>query len=142
MIVVAYHMCVSSHRVLAMPARVVLVHDDIDFREQAAAALRDAGHDVKAFSGSMAALSALEAAGAIELLITRATFPLGSPNGVALARMARVKKPGIKVLFTAPAELQEHTEGLGEHMTTPVSIPELVKGATRMLAPDYRLSSG
>ena len=142
MIIGTHHRCVPSHRVLAMPARVVLVHDDADFREQAASALRDAGYDVVEFPGSLAALSALGAAEAIELLITRATFPPGTPNGVALARMARMKKPGIKVLFTAPAELQEHTEGLGQHMTTPVSIPELVEGATRMLAPDYRPSSG
>jgi hypothetical protein len=47
------------------------------------------------FTGSMEAIGAFEAAERIELLITRVVFPEGTPNGVSLARMAKVKKPGI-----------------------------------------------
>jgi hypothetical protein len=43
-----------------MPARIVLVHDDPEFRECAVTALQDAGHDVRVFSGSMEAIDALE----------------------------------------------------------------------------------
>src|SRR5665213_1782061 len=42
-----------------MPARIVLVHDDADVVEGAAAAIRAAGYDVAAFHGSLAALDAL-----------------------------------------------------------------------------------
>ena len=52
----------------------------------------------------MAALDALENAQRVEVLITRVRFPPGKPNGIALALMARHKRPGIKVLFTARPE--------------------------------------
>ena len=117
-----------------MPARIVVVHDDPKFRQSVVTALRAAGYDTKAFAGSMAAFEALEAAQRIELLITRVTFPEGTPHGVALARIARVKKPGVRVLFAARDENREHTEGLGEFLSVPVTGPELVATVTRMLA--------
>ncbi len=97
-------------------------------------ALEAAGHDVKAFSDSMSAIDALEAAERTELLITRVAFPVGKPNGVSLARMARVKKPGVRVLFAARDENRQHTEGLGEFLAVPVTGPEIVATAARILA--------
>ena len=104
-----------------MPARIVLVHDDPEFSEPVLAKLRAAGYDVVAFSNSMAAIAVLEHPRLIELLITRVRFPAGTPNGAALARMARLKRPGIKVLFTSFPEVQQHTEGLGEFLARPIS---------------------
>ena len=72
-----------------MPARIVVVHDDLTFRECVVAALQAAGYDLKAFAGSMEAIDALDAPERIDLLITRAAFPDGTPNGVSLARMAK-----------------------------------------------------
>ena len=68
-----------------------------------------AGYDVTAFTDTISALAALEAAQWLELLITRVIFPPGQPNGVALAIMARVKKPGVKVLFAALPETREYS---------------------------------
>jgi DNA-binding NtrC family response regulator len=78
-----------------MPARIVVVHDDPDFREGAVTALAAAGYDIAVFTGSMEALGAFEVAERIELLITGVVFPEGTPNGVSLARMAKMRKPGI-----------------------------------------------
>lgn len=117
-----------------MPARIVLVHDDTDFLRKAAAAIRAAGYEVAAFDRSMAALDALRGAQSVQLLITRVNFPPGSPHGVSLASMARRKTPGLKVLFVARPEKQEDTQGIGEFMAAPISIPELVDRASRMLA--------
>lgn len=117
-----------------MPLRIVLIHDDMDFLQTAAAGLRAAGYDVTAYNASLAALDALEAAPTVELLITRISFSPGSPHGVALAMMARQRIPNLKVLFVARPEDQEHTEGIGEFMAAPVSIPELVKRVSTMLA--------
>jgi DNA-binding NtrC family response regulator len=116
-----------------MPARIVLVHDDLAVLEEIAAALRAAGHEVATFSGSMEALDALEDAETVQLLITRVGFPRGTPNGLALARMARFKRPAIKVLFAARPEMEEHTAGLGEFLAAPINIPQLVECATRLL---------
>lgn len=116
-----------------MPARILIAHDEPEFLDQASAALRSAGHEVVTFSGSMEALRFLEAAQAVELLITRVGFPPGTPNGVSLALMARRQRRGIKVIFTARPDREEFTEGLGELVPHPVSIPALVDAANRLL---------
>jgi hypothetical protein len=71
-----------------MSANIIFVHDDPEFIEEAAAALRLAGHKVVTFREPT--LNAVETA-PFEILITRVWFPIGQPNGVALARMARLK---------------------------------------------------
>jgi len=108
-----------------MPATVIMVHDDPSFVEEAATALRSAGHDIVTFADPTQALTALENR-PFEILVTRVRFPAGQPNGVALARMARLKRPGIEVLFTVAAENIEYTEGLGEFVAAPIDIRELV----------------
>jgi len=109
-----------------MPARIIVVHDDPSFTERTAAALVAAGHDVRAFTSSMSAINALEGAQRIEVLVTRVVFPAGQPNGVAVALMARMKKPGVKVLFAALPEMQAHTEGVGEFLPAPADPADIV----------------
>jgi hypothetical protein len=58
---------------------------------------------------------------------------LVSPNGLSLVNMTRRRLPGIKVLFMARPEHQEHALGIGEFMAYPVSIPELVERVSRIL---------
>lgn len=81
----------------------------------------------------MEALRALEGAETVELLITRVQFPVGTPHGIALVRMARQRRPGLKVIFTAREEMGEFTEDLGELIPHPVSIPDLVETVNRLL---------
>jgi DNA-binding NtrC family response regulator len=108
-----------------MPANIIFVHDDREFLKGAASALSLAGHNVVMFREPIEALNALET-GQYEVLITRARFPVGQLNGVALAQMARMKQPWIKVVFTIAAENLEHTEGIGEAVIAPIDIAELV----------------
>jgi hypothetical protein len=49
----------------------------------------------------MAALDAIEVGSRLRVLVTRVDFGPGKPNGIALARMVRVKRPGTKVVFVA-----------------------------------------
>lgn len=113
-----------------MPASVVIVHDHPEFSEEATAALRSAGHDVVAFADPFKALEAIEAAHRLRVLVTRVTFPEGKPNGVSLALVARTKRPGLKVVFAANAQWEEHTEGIGELVPHPVDLPKLVETVT------------
>ena len=117
-----------------MPAQIVLVHDDKNFLEEVAAAFAAVGHDIAAFERSMTALSALERAARADVLITRLTFPPGNPNGVSLTLMARVKWPGIKVLFAGREQMRAYTEGVGEFLPSPINVSELVETVTRLLA--------
>jgi DNA-binding NtrC family response regulator len=114
-----------------MPANVIIVHNDPNFIKEAAAALARAGHVVTTFGDSNEALTALENQ-RFDILITRVRFPPGRPNGVALALMAGLKRPGIKVLFTVAPENIEYTEGLGECLAAPIDSSELVAMVTKL----------
>jgi DNA-binding NtrC family response regulator len=116
-----------------MPARIVVVHDDPEFIENTVTALLSDGHEVRAFTDPMSALDALEEAQRVEVLITRVLFPPGQPNGVALARMARLKRPGVKIIFAALPETREHTEGLGEFLPAPADPMEIAALVGKML---------
>lgn len=118
-----------------MPARIVFVHDDPAFTEPAASALGAAGHTVAAFTDPMQALNALEAAREAELLITRIDFGPGKINGIALARMARFRRRGIRVLFMAPSGMEKHAAGLGELLPQPTDVADLIEAAGRLLQP-------
>src|SRR5580658_7779028 len=94
-----------SERNEPMPARIVVVNDDKEFTDLLAVALRSAGHDVATYPDPLAAWGALEAAERTEVLVTCMEFAPGKSNGLALTRMARSKRPQIKVIFAA---LPEH----------------------------------
>ena len=81
----------------------------------------------------MSGIEALEHPRHIKLLITRVRFPSGTPNGAALARMARLKRPGIKVLFASFPEVHQHIDGLGEYLPRPFSTDELLEAVGRIL---------
>ena len=82
----------------------------------------------------MTALELLERAQRLELLVTTCLdFAPGKPNGIALGRIARLKRPGIRVLFVGPADLEKHAAGLGTFLTSPVTVPQVVEGVLRML---------
>jgi DNA-binding NtrC family response regulator len=117
-----------------MPACIVVVHDDPQFVETAVTALTTAGHDVRAYTDTMAAMEALDAPQRLEILITRVAFPPGQPHGVAFASMARVKKPRLRVLFVGLPENRGHTEGIGSFLPLPVTTDELVDAVNRMQA--------
>jgi CheY-like chemotaxis protein len=115
-------------------ACVALVHDDPQFAEQAAIALRGSGYDVAVYPDSMAALNAIEATQKLDVLITRVSFPEGRPNGISLALVLRNKYPVLKVVFVAQASYEEYTEGIGELVPQPVDVPRLIKATDQALS--------
>jgi len=119
-----------------MPARIVLAHDDEAFVIAATVALRNAGYSIVTFTDSMVALEALLAARSVELLITRIEFASGKPNGIALARMGRAKRPGMKVVFTARPEFAKDAEGLGAFLPLLADATDLVATVARLLRDD------
>jgi DNA-binding response OmpR family regulator len=118
----------------AVPARVVVVHDDVTFREPLVSSLKADGHDVMGFADSALAWDALRTARAIEILVTRVDFGAGKPHGIALARWARNQRPMVRVLFLAREMFQLEAMGLGEFLALPVSIPEVAEAVGRLLS--------
>jgi len=115
-----------------MPARILLVHDDRAYMEKVASTLQSAGHDVATFATPMAALGALETNRKIDLLVTKVLFEDAAIHGIALARMARLKCLGIRILFLDRAETQRHTDGIGEFTAVPIEVPDLVQVIERL----------
>ena len=83
---------------------VVLVHNDPEFAESTGKALQAAGYETVSYADTMSAINALDELQQINMIITRLQFPPGQPTGVALGRMARVKRPGVNVLFVGQQE--------------------------------------
>jgi DNA-binding NtrC family response regulator len=110
-----------------MPARVVVVHDEPGFVDELMAALKLAGHQVVAFTDPLAAWDALAAPRQTEVLITRARFPPGTPNGLALARWAHINCSRIQVIFIALPEFARECEDDGMFLPLPVPVPHVVK---------------
>jgi DNA-binding NtrC family response regulator len=117
-----------------MPAPVLIVHDNDHMREQALVALRTAGHEVIGFSDPIAALTAIEAASRVRVVVTRVNFGEGKLNGVALARMLKIKRLGVKMVFIGLAESLPFADGLGECLPMPLDIEALVEAVTRLLS--------
>ena len=117
-----------------MRALIFVVHDEVELLDRVVPTLRQAGYNVAAFSDPLAALNALEKAGSVELLISRVRFDAGMPHGINLALVARTKRPGLKVLFTALPEYEALTQGIGAFVPLPSSMSELVEAAGKLLS--------
>lgn len=117
-----------------MPAQVVMVLQDDLALGGLANAIRANGHTVQPFTDPMDALTALEQAKRVELLITCLQFPPGKPNGQALARMARMKRPGIKCIFVVMPGEGEHVEDMGDCVPMPVDVPRIAALAEELLS--------
>jgi DNA-binding NtrC family response regulator len=116
-----------------MPAPVLVVHDEDGTRELAVASLMAAGFMAVGFHEPMAALDAIETDSRVRVLVTRVDFGIGKLNGVALAHMLRIKRPGVSVLFLALPCHQERTEGLGEFLSMPLDPHVLVDVVEKLL---------
>src|SRR5580700_1922636 len=104
-----------------MPARIVVVSEDSALSDATVATLRERGYDAIAIPDSMDALDALESAERIEVLVTSAEFRPGKPNGVALARLTKLRRPELQVLFMGTADFARFIEGVGLFMPMPVT---------------------
>jgi DNA-binding NtrC family response regulator len=116
-----------------MPAAVIVVHNERKARELIMLSLRAAFLEAAEFEDPIRALDAMEASSRVRVLVTRVDFGPGRPNGIALARMVRVKRPGTKVVFVAREEYAAYAEGLGLFLPMPVNPDILVATVSRLL---------
>jgi len=95
-------------------ADVLVVEDDEHVRMAACAALEQIGCRVRAAGDGREARAILERGEAIDLLFSDVMMPNGL-NGVELARAARSRRPGLKVLLTSGyAAVVEQHAAVGE----------------------------
>jgi len=77
---------------------VLIYEDDLTCAQGFAAVLRSAGYSVQIAGHFQPALAALETEMPIDLLLADIVMPDGV-NGIALARMARLRRPALRVIY-------------------------------------------
>lgn len=106
------------------PSRVLVIDDDEAFRYAAAKALKGAGFEVAVAEDYRDVLAWLEGAEPIDLLLTDIVMP-DRINGFALARMARMRRLGLKVLYVTGYDVPID-EAMGKVLQKPVTDEQLI----------------
>ena len=109
-------------------ATVLVVDDDPDVLDTLAAILRSAEHVVLKAGSGIAALDLLDQGCAPHLMITDVIMP--GLNGFNLARMARMRRAGMKILYLTGFHerviaLRDAGERFGKLLTKPIEPAEL-----------------
>ncbi len=116
------------------PRHILLVDDDKTFSEAVARLLRRAGYKVTVATDFQVALEVLEAEGQVDLLMSDIVMP-SSVNGIALSRMARLRRRDLKVLYLTGYNIPGiENEALGPILRKPIDDALLVSEIERLLA--------
>jgi CheY-like chemotaxis protein len=84
---------------------VLLVDDDEAFAYATSRLIKAAGHRALTFTDSRKALRIFETVQDIDVLVADVVMPHGHPNGFAVAQMARMRNPDLKVVYMSGYEI-------------------------------------
>jgi CheY-like chemotaxis protein len=113
--------------------QILVVDDDEAFREATAGILRSAGYHILVAPDYRLALDILESDKLIALLLVDIVMP-DRVNGLALARMARLRRPGISVIYLSGYDIPGlEAEALGPIIRKPVDDDVLLDHIARVL---------
>ena len=123
-----------EERSLGSKTRILVVDDDQICGDATARVLRAAGFEVSLAPDHRLALEDLESTRPVDLLITDIVMP-DRVNGVALSRMARMRRPELKVIYlTAYDSPGVEDDAIGPVLRKPVDEEQLVAEVRRVLA--------
>jgi DNA-binding NtrC family response regulator len=117
-------------------ASVLLVDDDPDVLDAFAAVIAGGGHTVERASGGLLALELLDEGKPIDLLLTDVVMP--GVHGFSLARMARLRRKELRVLYISgfadlETVMQDGGPRLGKLLTKPIMPDELRRAVDEAL---------
>lgn len=112
-------------------AAILLVDDDEGFRYASERALRNAGYNVTAVPDYRLALTLLDSDQPFDLLVTDIVMP-HRVNGFALARMARMRRLDLRVLYLTAFDVPT-VEAVGKVLRKPLSDEQLVSEVRSIL---------
>jgi DNA-binding NtrC family response regulator len=117
-----------------MPDRILVIEDDEATRFVYERTLEAAGYQTATFGSFFEAAEEIYN-GAGALLIVDLQLPPGTPQGLAVSRMARFHRPGMPIIFvTGHSDLAEFAEGgVGATMLKPVDLDVLVSTVRDLL---------
>ena len=112
---------------------ILLVEDDEATGAAYSKILRAAGYDVSVAMDFRLALEILEAERPLDLLLIDIVMP-GSVNGLALARMARMRRKNLKVIYMTGYSIPgAEREVLGPILFKPIDDARLIDEIKRVL---------
>jgi signal transduction histidine kinase/CheY-like chemotaxis protein len=107
-------------------ASVLVVEDDPDVRELTSAVLREAGYPVMVAEDGPSALALLTSERQIDLMVCDMVMP-GGLNGLAVARQARILRPGLVVLLTSGHDTSAEPRGTGDAAGPPDGVDAVLR---------------
>ncbi len=113
-------------------AKILVVEDEAANRYSITKVLEKAGYDVRGVPDHREALYILNTEEPLDLLITDIIMP-DRVNGFALARMARMRKPDLKVLYMTAFDIPTD-EAEGKVLRKPISDTDLVSEVRACIA--------
>ena len=118
-------------------ACILVVDADAYVLELLVVNLKSSGHSVFKANSGIVALQILDASNAIDLMITDIVMP--GLNGFNLARMARMRRPNLKIMYLTgyheqSMAMRDPGERLGKLLTKPIMPAELRKEVDAALA--------
>ncbi len=118
-----------------LPGRVLFVDDDQVFAEASAQVLRGVGYKVQIAPDYRLALEVLESNALVDLLVCDIVMP-DRVNGLALGRMARLRRPELKIIYITGHDIPGvEDEALGPVLRKPIDNDLFVAEIERVLAP-------
>jgi CheY-like chemotaxis protein len=115
--------------------RILVVDDDEIFATTSGRILREAGYTVQVAGTFRVALDVLEDCQPLDLMVTDLVMPR-QVNGIALSRMARMRRKDLKVMFVTgydiPGEPDEQM--IGPIFRKPISEERFVREVKQLLA--------
>jgi len=115
-------------------ARILVVEDDRTFGEAVRKLLCQEGYGVTVASDFRLALEILEGDQPVDLLLADIVMP-DSVNGIALSRMARLRRRDLKVLYMTGYNIPgADTQALGPILRKPIDDRTLLDEVGRLLA--------
>ncbi len=118
-----------------MPNRIFIIEDDEATRYAYQQALDHGGYQTAGFGSYFAAAPQLDN-GAGALLVVDLQLPPGTPQGLAVALMARHRRPGLPIIFvTGFPEMAKHPDpAIGPVLLKPVDLAVLIATVRGSLA--------
>ncbi len=131
----AYSMNTSAFlRADAGKGRILVVEDDRTFGEALCQVLDREGYDATLATDFQTALGILEAEQPLDLMLVDIVMPDGV-NGVALSRMARLRRRDLKVVYITGYDIPGvDREALGPILQKPVDNQLLIEEIARVLS--------
>jgi CheY-like chemotaxis protein len=108
-----------------MSTRILVVEDDDAARYVIARLLADKGFDVQQASDYREALRVVEDSDPLGLLLTDLVLP--GVNGFALARMARMRRRGLQVIYVTAFDDVPTSEAVGPIIHKPIEPESLLR---------------